>query len=101
MYIALGLMLSGLLLGSMLYKFIDHGLIGRLVFAAILFLLFLLGMQIGANDQLFADLPTLGGRALLLMIFCVGGSLLAVRLLARFLRGGRPSGKDRTPPDAR
>lgn len=101
MYIALGLMFLGLLLGRILYKFIDHALIGRLVFSAILFLLFLLGMQIGANDQLFADLPTLGGRALLLMIFCVGGSLLAVCLLARSLRDGRSKATARKPPDAR
>lgn len=101
MYIALALMISGLLLGRLLYKFVNHGLIGRLVFVAILFLLFLLGLQIGANDQLFADLPTLGGRALVLMLFCVGGSLFAVRLLARFLQGGRVNRAENPPPDAR
>ncbi len=101
MYIALCLMICGLLLGRLLHKFARHALIGRLVFVAILFLLFLLGMQIGANDQLFADLPSLGGRALLLMLFCVGGSLLVVGLLARFLQGGRLNGAGKPPPDAR
>lgn len=94
-------MICGLLLGRLLHKFVSHALIGRLVFAAILFLLFLLGMQIGANDQLFADLPSLGGRALLLMLFCVGGSLLVVGLLAHFLQGGRLNGAGKPPPDAR
>lgn len=94
-------MIFGALLGRLLHIFINHAPIGKLVFAAILFLLFLLGMQIGANDRLFANLPVLGGRALLLMLFCVGGSLLAARVLARFLQGRRLKDMDKTPPDAR
>lgn len=101
MYIALGLMIAGLLLGRLLHGFVSHALTGKLVFVAILFLLLLLGMQIGGNDELFADLPELGGRALLLMLFCVSGSLLAVMLIKRFLQGKRSKDAARLPPDAR
>lgn len=84
MYIALALTLSGIVIGRILRNQINESRLGKLIFLAILSLLFLLGAQIGSNDKLFADLPLLGGQALCLMLFCVSGSIIAVKIIAGF-----------------
>lgn len=87
MYIALCLLLLAILVGRAGRNFVPQKTLSKCAFFAVLFLLFLLGVQIGANDELFDDLPELGARAFLLMLFCVAGSILAVKLIARFLAG--------------
>lgn len=86
MYIALLCMLMGVIAGRIFRNFIAPGLISRIIFAAILALLFLLGAQIGCNDRLFAALPVLGCQAFLLMLGCTLGSICAAALLQRFLK---------------
>lgn len=97
MYIAILVMCAGVLAGRLFSGRIRETLLGRLVFVSIIFLLFLLGLQIGANDALFMDLPRLGLQAIWLMLACVGGSILAISLIAKALarRGVDPAGSRR------
>lgn len=85
MYIAILIMAAGIAAGRALSAYMRESLLGRLIFCAILFLLFLLGLQIGANDDLFSDLPRLGLQGALLMLACVAGSVLAVTSIAKLL----------------
>lgn len=75
MYIALGIMLCGILAGRLGRRFLSHRLLGRLTMLAIFLLLFLLGVSIGANERLFERLPELGGEALALALLCLLGSI--------------------------
>lgn len=85
MYIALALTLAGIAIGRLFNGHINEKLLGKLIFYAILLLLFLLGGQIGCNDGLFGNLPRLGGQSLCLMLFCVTGSIAVMRLIDFFL----------------
>lgn len=49
-------------------------------------LLFLLGLTLGANDELFAQLDTLGVQAAVVAVSAVMGSLVGVRWLGHKLR---------------
>ena len=49
-------------------------------------LLFLLGLTLGANDALFAQLDTLGVQAVCIAVSAVLGSLIGVRFLGGWLR---------------
>lgn len=49
-------------------------------------LLFLLGLALGADESLMAQLETLGVRATVVSLCAVAGSLLIARLLGRFLQ---------------
>ena len=44
-------------------------------------LLFLLGMEVGKNEQVIRSLPTLGLEALVIAVVCVLGSCIAGRML--------------------
>lgn len=52
---------------------------------AVRLLLFSLGLTLGTNDSLYAQLDTLGVQALVIAVAAVLGSLVGVRLLAPFL----------------
>ncbi len=93
MYTAILIMVCGIGVGRLLASHIDARILGRIIFATIVFLLFSLGLQIGANDILFANLPELGLQAVLLMLACVAGSILAVRLAGRVAGKRDLSGK--------
>lgn len=81
MYIALLLMLAGIIAGRICRRHVSHRILAPLIFCSILFLLFLLGAQIGVNERLFANLPSLGGDAMILMALCVAGSIAAVKVI--------------------
>lgn len=85
MYIALFVMLAGMLGGRLLGRRVSQAILGRCIFMAILLLLFLLGIQIGANDSLFAALPSLGLQGALLMLSCVAGSIIVIKLIVNGL----------------
>ena len=51
--------------------------IGKVITALIWLLLFLLGIEVGHNEQIIRSLPTLGMEAFLIAIVCVLGSCLA------------------------
>lgn len=85
MYIALALLIAGILAGRCLRKSIPGQLLNRPVFAVVLLLLFLLGGQIGANDSLLASLGSIGYQAIALMLAAVAGSICMVRLMLGIL----------------
>jgi hypothetical protein len=71
-----------------------HAWAGRAASAALLLMLFAMGVRIGADPVTMANIPDLGSKALLLALGAVAGSVLAVDagvMLFRKLRreGGR------------
>lgn len=93
MYIALGIMLCGMLIGRILCNYISSRLLRPCIMCAILLLLFLLGLSIGGNAALLAQLGSLGLEALLLTLFCVAGSIAAQCILAHSPAGKKILGK--------
>lgn len=88
MYIALGIMFTGILLGRILTALIKKEIQNYIkipTILSILLLLFLLGVSIGGNPQLFASLPYLGLDAIIIIAFCLAGSIIVSWLLTRFI----------------
>ena len=86
MFIAMGLMLLGMTLGWLLRGRAWLGLLTRCVSPAIMLLLFSLGVAVGGNEELMNNLPLLGGKALLLTLAGVAGSLACVAVIRRWFR---------------
>lgn len=91
MFIAIGLMLLGVLLGRLLRGQRWIGALSRCISPAIVLLLFFLGVAVGGNEQLMRNLPLLGGKALLLSLAGVAGSLLCVAVIRRWFRDFPPA----------
>lgn len=70
--------------------------LGKVQFAALLLMVAMLGVKLGANDEVVASLGQIGLMALVVTLLAMVGSLLCVYLLRRFVlrldRYGRPSG---------
>ena len=63
--------------------------LGRLQFVALMILIVSLGVKLGANDEVISSLGQIGLAALLITVAAMGGSLLALFLLRRFVQIGR------------
>lgn len=86
MLIVLSAMAAGILPGYLLRRQLWAVLVvGRLTSLAVYCLLFLLGAALGADAKLFAELPQLGGRGVLIGFFCSIGSVVCTRYAGRFL----------------
>lgn len=88
MYIALGIMFAGILLGRILTTLSKKDIqkyIKIPTILSILLLLFLLGASIGGNPHLFASLPFLGLDAIIIMAFCLAGSIIISWIITRFI----------------
>lgn len=81
MYIAIVVLLCGILAGRLARPLVSRLPLRKLISGAIFLLLFLLGASIGKNSALLAQLPDFGWQALILMLFCVGGSILCCILI--------------------
>lgn len=76
--------------------------LGRVQFLALMVLIAALGVQLGANEQVVKSIGQIGLSALCLSLAAMGGSLLCVTLLRRFVLGldrqglprGTASGED-------
>lgn len=91
MFIIIGLMLTGMLLG---YLFRSQNLrkIHQLITLLIWVLLFILGVEVGSNEQIIKGLHTIGLEAIILTLGGTMGSVLAAWALWRALykrKGGR------------
>jgi uncharacterized membrane protein YbjE (DUF340 family) len=84
MFTVFFIMLGGILLGWLLRGRLSARLLDKSIMLAILLLLFSLGIRVGSNNTLLANLPTLGGQALLLTVAGMGGSILCAMLLSHF-----------------
>lgn len=87
MYIALGIMLCGMLVGRMLGGRLAQESLRRWIFFAIMLLLFFLGVAVGSNERLVRDLPHLGGAALVLAFGAVSGTLVCAAFLRPRFKG--------------
>lgn len=86
MFVAIGLMFLGILLGFLLRGRRLAAALSRCVAPAIVLLLFALGISVGGNNTLMGALPELGSAALLLTLFGVGGSFVCALCIRRFFR---------------
>lgn len=77
MFIVIGIMFGGIVLGYLLRKVELLQRIGKPISYTILLLLFLLGISVGANDSIMSNLATLGGQAFVLAFAGTLGSVLA------------------------
>ena len=86
MFTAIGLMLTGIALGFALRSFQWPELLGRAISPTI----FALGVAVGGNETLMTNLPVLGGKALILTVACVAGSLICIVAVRRFFPDAGP-----------
>lgn len=64
----------------LLIKIVDYSLI-----MSVRILLFLLGLSLGSNSTIIQQLDKLGIQAIIITFFCISGSLIAAKLLSRFV----------------
>lgn len=62
--------------GFLLRRFPDIKILGKLITASIVFLLFLLGNSVGKNQAIMQNIGTIGMQALVITIATIGGSVL-------------------------
>ena len=91
MFTIIGLMLTGMLLGYLLRKR-DLKKIHQIITLLIWLLLFILGIEVGSNEQIIKGLHTIGLEAVILTLGGTLGSVIAAWALSRALykrKGGR------------
>lgn len=91
MFTIIGLMLTGMLLGYLLRKR-DLKKIHQIITLLIWLLLFILGIEVGSNEQIIKGLHTIGLEAVILTLGGTLGSVIAAWALWRALynkKGGR------------
>ena len=91
MFTIIGLMLTGMLLGYLLRKR-DLKKIHQIITLLIWLLLFILGIEVGSNEQIIKGLHTIGLEAVILTLGGTLGSVIAAWALWRVLykrKGGR------------
>ena len=76
MFTVIGIMFTGIGIGYLLRRN-SLSWISKVITALIWLLLFILGIEVGYNEQIIRSLPTLGMEASLISIVCVLGSCLA------------------------
>ncbi|MBQ4055579.1 MAG: LysO family transporter [Bacteroidaceae bacterium] len=86
MLTVIGIMFAGIALGY-LGRRQSMPWIGKVITALIWLLLFLLGIEVGQNEQLIRSLPTLGLEAFGIATICVLGSCLAAWALWKHVNG--------------
>ena len=91
MFTIIGLVLTGMLLGYLLRKR-DLKKIHQIITLLIWLLLFILGIEVGSNEQIIKGLHTIGLEAVILTLGGTLGSIIAAWALWRALynkKGGR------------
>ena len=83
MFTIITIMLSGMLTGYLLRRFL-FGRLGRVIAALIWTLLFLLGLEVGSNERIVSGLATLGLEAILITLAGTLGSVWAAWGLWRY-----------------
>lgn len=80
MFTVIGIMFTGIIIGYLL-RSKKLNILGRIITVLIWLLLFLLGIDVGSNQDIINALPTLGLEALFITIAAVTGSCLAAWIL--------------------
>ena len=86
MFTVIGIMFLGIGLGYLM-RHQSLSWINKAITILIWLLLFLLGIEVGHNEQIIRSLPTLGVEAFAIAIVCVLGSCLAAWGLWRYVNG--------------
>ncbi|MBR5100555.1 MAG: lysine exporter LysO family protein [Bacteroidales bacterium] len=94
MIVTIGILLAGFLLGLLLKGRVKLPT-SAITMASICILLFILGLEIGGNQELLANLPTMGLTALIVSVLAILGSVTLARLFTKKeeMSGGQPAGK--------
>lgn len=86
MLTVIGLMFGGVILGY-LFRGKKMKWIGQVVMVLIWLLLFLLGVDVGVNQDIMNGLHTIGIEALIITLAAVLGSVLGAKLLWKWIKG--------------
>lgn len=92
MYIALGIMFLGILVGRLLGNKVKFS-VSPYIMAVIVLLLFVLGLELGYNVELVSKFASIGYVAVVIAFFAVLSSCVAAGLLYRFIGGKDVEGK--------
>ena len=84
MFIVIGIMFVGIALGYLLRRQ-SFSWINKAITVLIWLLLFLLGIEVGHNEQIIRSLPTLGIEAFFIALVCVLGSCFMAWVLWRYV----------------
>lgn len=82
MIVTIGILLAGFLFGLLLKRRVKLPT-SAITMASICLLLFILGLEIGGNDELLGNLPTMGLTALIVTVLAVLGSVVLARLFTK------------------
>lgn len=85
MFIVIGIMLVGVLVGYMLQQqeWLQH--IGKVITTLIWLLLFLLGIEVGGDERIIKGIHTLGIEAFVLTLGGLAGSVFCAWMLWRYI----------------
>ena len=96
----IGMLAMGVLVGSRTsVRSRELPWLGRVQFVALIALIAVLGVEIGADDKVISSLGEIGLSALIITVFALAGSILCVSLVRRLLkldREGRTAAQKRT-----
>ena len=84
MFTVIGIMFTGIGIGYLMRRQ-SFPWINKVITVLIWLLLFLLGIEVGNNEQIILSLPTLGMEALSIAIACVLGSCMAAWGLWKYI----------------
>lgn len=90
MFIVIGIMLSGIIIGYLL-KNKRLNWISKVITILIWTLLFLLGIEVGGNKEITDNLHLIGLDALIITLGAVIGSILGARLLWNWITKNKKS----------
>jgi len=88
MFIAIGFMIFGGILGFLLRKK-ELRNISKIITILIWLLLFTLGLEVGVNPQIISGLTNIGVEALIITLAAVSGSAVVALLLWKYINNRR------------
>ena len=83
MFTVIGIMFAGIGIGYLMRRQ-SLSWINKVITILIWLLLFLLGIEVGHNEQIIRSLPTLGMEAFIIALVCVLGSCIAAWALWKY-----------------
>ena len=100
MIVTIGILLAGFLIGLLLKGRVKLPT-SAITLISICLLLFILGLEIGGNQELLANLPTMGLTALIVSVLAILGSVTLARLFTKKeeMGGGQTAGRPDGPAD--
>lgn len=90
MFRIIAIMFVGAVLGFLMRRTPVVGWLSRLTMATIVLLLFLMGIEIGGNEQIVKNLSSLGVEAVMIAVAATLGSITAARVIYKVLLKSKP-----------